>query len=211
MKKNEFYEGMVTSLKFPNKGIVYVEDEDAYVQVKNTLPGQRVRFQLKKVKKKRPEGNLTEVLVPSEIERAVPPCPHFSECGGCAYQTLPYEEQKKRGFGFANPANHFYSFYDETKLVGFINLYEEKTEIFFGIGVNPDCCGEGYGQQMTKTACEISKELFGTKPLYLEVRTWNKRAVSCYQKAGFVIKGEPIRQTTSAGEGVFYHMVQENK
>lgn len=95
MKKNEFYEGMVTSLKFPNKGIVYVEDEDAYVQVKNTLPGQRVRFQLKKVKKKRPEGNLTEFLVPSEIERAVPPCPHFSECGGCAYQTLPYEEQKK--------------------------------------------------------------------------------------------------------------------
>ena len=78
MKKNEFYEGMVTSLKFPNKGIVYVEDEDAYVQVKNTLPGQRVRFQLKKVKKKRPEGNLTEVLVPSEIEKAVPPCPHFS-------------------------------------------------------------------------------------------------------------------------------------
>ena len=95
MKKNEFYEGMVTSLKFPNKGIVYVEDEDAYVQVKNTLPGQRVRFQLKKVKKKRPEGNLTEVLVPSEIEKAVPQCPHFSECGGCAYQTLPYEEQKK--------------------------------------------------------------------------------------------------------------------
>lgn len=95
MKKNEFYEGMVTSLKFPNKGIVYVEDEDAYVQVKNTLPGQRVRFQLKKVKKKRPEGNLTEVLVPSEIEKVVPPCPHFSECGGCAYQTLPYEEQKK--------------------------------------------------------------------------------------------------------------------
>lgn len=125
------------------------------------------------------------------------------------YDSTPYEEQKKRGFGFANPANHFYSFYDETALVGFINLYEEKTEIFFGIGVNPDCCGEGYGQQMTKTACEISKELFGKKPLYLEVRTWNKRAVSCYQKAGFVIKGEPIRQTTSAGEGVFYHMVQE--
>ena len=52
-----------------------------------------MRFQLKKVKKKRPEGNLTEVLVPSEIEKAVPPCPHFSECGGCAYQTLPYQEQ----------------------------------------------------------------------------------------------------------------------
>ena len=29
MKKNEFYEGMVTSLKIPNKGMVYVEDEEA--------------------------------------------------------------------------------------------------------------------------------------------------------------------------------------
>lgn len=47
-EKERILEGMVTSLKFPNKGIVYVEDEDTYVQVKNTLPGQRVRFQLKK-------------------------------------------------------------------------------------------------------------------------------------------------------------------
>ena len=45
---------------------------------------------------------------------------------------IPYRmrNRKKRGFGFANPANHFYSFYDETKLVGFINLYEEKKKSF---------------------------------------------------------------------------------
>ena len=126
------------------------------------------------------------------------------------YDSTPYEEQKKRGFGFANPANHFYSFYDETALVGFINLYEEETEIFFGIGVNPDCCGEGYGQQMTKAACDLSGRLFPGKPLYLEVRTWNARAVRCYEKAGFRITGEPIRQTTSVGDGVFYHMVRKS-
>lgn len=28
------------------------------------------------------------------------------------YNNPPYEEQKKTGRGFANPANHFYSFYD---------------------------------------------------------------------------------------------------
>ena len=125
------------------------------------------------------------------------------------YDSTPYEEQKKRGFGFANPANHFYSFYDETALVGFINLYEEETEIFFGIGVNPDCCSEGYGQQMTKAACDLCGRLFPGKPLYLEVRTWNARAVRCYEKAGFRITGEPIRQTTSVGDGVFYHMVRK--
>ena len=125
------------------------------------------------------------------------------------YNAEPYEEQKKKGFGFANPQNHFYSFYDEKKLIGFINLYEEKTEVFFGIGVKPEDCGKGYGSQMTETACKISRRLFPGKPLYLEVRTWNQRAVRCYEKAGFHIAGEPIRQTTSAGEGVFYHMIRE--
>lgn len=120
------------------------------------------------------------------------------------YNAEPYEEQKKKGFGFANPQNHFYSFYDEKKLIGFINPYEEKTEVFFGIGVKPEECGKGYGSQMTETACKISRRLFPGKPLYLEVRTWNQRAVRCYEKAGFHIVGEPIRQTTSAGEDVFY-------
>ena len=95
MKKNECYEGEVLTLKFPNKGFVQVDGEEALVQVKNTLPGQRVRFQLKKTRKNRPEGNLLEILSPSAMENAVPPCPHFESCGGCAYQTLDYENQKQ--------------------------------------------------------------------------------------------------------------------
>lgn len=76
------------------------------------------------------------------------------------YNSLSYEEQKKRGFGFANPENHLYSFYDGKDLVGFINLNGEDPEVFFGIGANPDCCGKGYGQQMTRMAWEISQTLF---------------------------------------------------
>lgn len=37
---------------------------------------------------------LLSVSEPSEMENQVPPCPHFSECGGCAYQTMDYENQK---------------------------------------------------------------------------------------------------------------------
>ena len=125
------------------------------------------------------------------------------------YNNPPYAEQKKKGVGFANPANHFYSFYDGMALIGFINLCEEEAEVFFGIGVHPDMCGRGYGQQMTKVACDLSHHLFPGKPLYLEVRTWNTRAVRCYEKAGFQIVGEPVRQTTSVGEGVFYHMINK--
>ena len=101
------------------------------------------------------------------------------------YNTTPYAEQKKQGVGFANPKNNFYSFFDHDTLVGFINLYEEPTEVFFGIGVRPDACGRGYGQQMTKAACDLSGRLFPGKPLYLEVRTWMKKRVSASQASRF--------------------------
>ena len=94
MKKNEIYEGMVNELKFPNKGKVIVEKEEETVMVKNTLPGQKVRFRLAKNKKNKKEGKLLEVLEPSDSETQTPPCPHFEFCGGCSYQTLSYEGQR---------------------------------------------------------------------------------------------------------------------
>ncbi len=33
------------------------------------------------------------ILKFDDIERTQPECPHFAECGGCAYQDVPYEEQ----------------------------------------------------------------------------------------------------------------------
>lgn len=93
MKKNEIYEGIVETLKFPNKGMVRVEGEESLVLVKNTLPGQKIRFQLKKARKQKPEGNLVEVLSCSELENQKPLCPHFSDCGGCSYQMMDYANQ----------------------------------------------------------------------------------------------------------------------
>ena len=109
------------------------------------------------------------------------------------YNMPPYDEQKRLGRGFANPENHFTSFYDGDTLVGFINLSEENAEVFFGIGIAPELCGRSYGQQLTTAACELSRKLYPGKPLYLQVRTWNVRAVHCYEKAGFRITGAPVR------------------
>lgn len=94
MKKNEIYEGDVLRLKFPNKGIVKVANEEEYVQVKNTLPGQKISFQLKKNRQNKKEGRLVEVLQKSVMETEIPPCPHFETCGGCSYQMMTYEAQK---------------------------------------------------------------------------------------------------------------------
>ena len=125
------------------------------------------------------------------------------------YNNIPYKEQIVKNCGFANQRNNFYSFYDGEHLIGYINLIEEEAEVFFGIGVNPVFCNQGYGQKITKAACRLSHQLYPKKPLYLEVRVWNLRAVKCYEKSGFRIIGEPIVQTTSIGEGMFFHMVAD--
>ena len=90
MKKGEIYEGIVEKTEFPNRGIIKAEDRR--VTVKNTLPGQKIRYRLKKLRKGTGEGLLLEVLEPSPVETE-PVCPHFGSCGGCIFQSLPYEEQ----------------------------------------------------------------------------------------------------------------------
>lgn len=93
MKKGQKAEGIVERLVFPNKGIVLTE-ENQRVIVKNTIPGQRVSFVVNKAKKGKMEGRLLEVLETSPLEKNSQ-CPHFGLCGGCNYQSLPYEEQLK--------------------------------------------------------------------------------------------------------------------
>ncbi len=90
MKKGQVYEGIVERVDFPNKGIVRVGDET--VIVKNSLPGQKVKLGVNKVRKGKAEGRLIEVVEKSPLETGQT-CSHFGVCGGCTYLSLPYEEQ----------------------------------------------------------------------------------------------------------------------
>ena len=68
MKKGQMCEGIVEKIKFPNKGIVKVEDSE--VTVKNAIPGQKVSFVINKKGKGKAEGRLLEILEKSELENA---------------------------------------------------------------------------------------------------------------------------------------------
>ncbi len=93
MKKGEIYEGVVTSVEFPNKALVQVDEE--VCQVKNAIPGQKISFRVTKKRSGRAEGLLKEVLENSPIETNPNVCPHFRACGGCTYQSVEYAEQLK--------------------------------------------------------------------------------------------------------------------
>mgnify|MGYP000757123420 CR=1 FL=1 len=93
MKKGDYCEAVVETIEFPNKGVLHIDGER--VIVKNALPGQTIRFVINKKRKGKCEGRLLEVLAPSSLEQTEGTCPHFGICGGCLYQSLPYEEQLK--------------------------------------------------------------------------------------------------------------------
>ncbi len=92
MKKGQVYEGIIESVDFPNKGKVFLPEEEKYVVVKNGVPGQKIRFSVNKVRQGKAEGRILEVLEKSPLETEAD-CPHFGQCGGCTYQNLPYDEQ----------------------------------------------------------------------------------------------------------------------
>ncbi len=90
MKKGQVYEGIVERVDFPNKGIVRVGEDT--VIVKNSLPGQKIKLGINKVRKGKAEGRLLEVIEKSPLECGRT-CSRFGVCGGCTYLSLSYEEQ----------------------------------------------------------------------------------------------------------------------
>lgn len=99
MKKGQVFEGRIEKVDFPNKGFVWVPEEEKYVTVKNGIPGQKIRFVVNKFKRGNAEGRLLEVLEKSPLEMREPVCSIFPACGGCMYQTMAYEEQLKMKAG----------------------------------------------------------------------------------------------------------------
>ena len=92
MKKGQVFEAKVERVDFPNKGIA--ETGEGTVVVKNSLPGQKIKLSINKVRKGKAEGRLLEVIEKSPLETGHP-CSHFGVCGGCTYLSLPYSEQLK--------------------------------------------------------------------------------------------------------------------
>lgn len=90
MKKGQILEGQVVSIAYASHGIVYHGDHK--LKIKGALPGQKIVYRVSKNRRTSKEGKVVEVLERAPYEVASF-CEHFGECGGCARQTVPYEEQ----------------------------------------------------------------------------------------------------------------------
>lgn len=90
IKKNSLITFKIDSVAYGGRGIG--KWEGVVVFVPFAVPGDTIEARVAKNKGNYIEADLVRVLEPSPI-RIAPRCPHFGPCGGCAWQTIPYENQ----------------------------------------------------------------------------------------------------------------------
>lgn len=114
------------------------------------------------------------------------------------YNIDSYQELKKRGASILNPSNvkNYLCYINEkNELVGYTNMCKKSNgEVFLGIGLAPKYCGMGLGSEILKKSVKVLMENHPNSIIKLQVRSWNERAIKCYEKSGFkYIKKEKMK------------------
>ena len=80
----------INDIGFGGRGVGRIDGVACFVP--GVIEKEKVRVKIAKVKSRKMEAWLLEVLEPSPY-RIEPPCPVFLKCGGCSYQHIDYSHQ----------------------------------------------------------------------------------------------------------------------
>lgn len=92
LQKGQIVELDIHTMAFGGAGLGKYEGLTVFVE--NTMPGDKVRASLTKIKKQFAHADLVEIVEES-LDRVKPRCPYSGTCGGCQMQFMPYEKQLK--------------------------------------------------------------------------------------------------------------------
>lgn len=96
----------------------------------------------------------------------------------------------------------------EEELIGYGRIFLHEGKAFIGIGLKPTWCGRGYGGPVMVELVKECRRRYPETPIALEVRSFNRRALKCYQKVGFKVKARYHKDTPIGGDD-FYYMEYE--
>ncbi len=90
INKGEKYEIEITDLSSNGEGVGRIDGMAVFIP--GVLPGDRIRVEIREMKKSFAKGKLSEILSPSAF-RTEALCAYEDRCGGCGLQTMSYEGQ----------------------------------------------------------------------------------------------------------------------
>ncbi len=106
MNRGDLLELEVEKYSFEGKGIAKISldqsdltigistDKKFVIFINGSYPGDKVKAEIRKVKKSYAEAKPIEILKPSPF-RITAKCKYFGECGGCKQQDLNYDQQTR--------------------------------------------------------------------------------------------------------------------
>ncbi|MGG4394009.1 GNAT family N-acetyltransferase [Paenibacillus thiaminolyticus] len=102
--------------------------------------------------------------------------------------------------------DHYFSVYDNDELAGFLCLIPTECGIVdIGLGLKPEFTGKGIGLAFLRFAIELALEKYAPHTLTLSVAAFNRRAITVYERAGFVPQ-HAFMQSTNGGRFEFVRM-----
>ena len=210
VKKNEILDLYIEDVVFPNKGIAKIDGKK--IIVKNAIKGQKVKARIIKKRRDKIEASILEVIEKAPLEKA-PVCEHFGICGGCSYQTLPYEEQLNVKSGQVK------ALLDKAGIEGYEFLgiesspieleYRNKMEFSFGdvekggeLALGMHQKGKFY-EMVTVGGCQIVDNDF-RKILKLVLDYFREKKISFYHKKTHtgVLRHLVVRKAIKTGEAL---------
>jgi len=95
---------------------------------------------------------------------------------------------------------------DETgELVGFFTYARDDEGIVIGLGLRPDLTGQGLGAWFVEQGLDFGRARFAPQRFRLNVAEFNERAVTVYERAGFV-RTRSFEEDTNRGSYPFLEM-----
>jgi ribosomal protein S18 acetylase RimI-like enzyme len=130
--------------------------------------------------------------------------------GDYAIYNLPsYDEMKEKNYGMLNKekANNYICYLNEEEVAAYSSMKEmENKRVFIGIGLKPEYCGKGLGNYFLSDSLNEIKKRYPDCIIYLEVRSWNQRAIKAYEKIGFTMINKVIKPDRFGNECEFIEM-----
>ena len=129
------------------------------------------------------------------------------------YNYMSFDEAVKTNSPLLKGENkdNYICFWEGEILTAYINIYKKNEMIFLGIGLSPDYCGKGLGKTYLNQGIETAKTRYPGKEIWVQVRSWNTKAIKCYESCGFAEKYKEIIKDRFGNDEEFVFMCWEKK
>ena len=128
----------------------------------------------------------------------------------CSIYYLPsYNDckEKKYNINREDSKNNYIVYLINDEVIFYSNMKEmDNNKLYIGVGLKPKFCGLGYGTYFLEDSVKKIKIRYPSYTLFLEVRSWNKRAIKSYERLGFKITNVVISKDRLGNDTEFVEM-----